>query len=301
VREKRFAATGERSAGKTPVVGLNLPPGAWQIRLAPQDPSLEGCVFPVLIGRGEEWRQDVVLPAAAEAPPGFRFVPAGPFTCGGIRYGGAVEEVRRTRDFHLSVFPVTSAEYLEYLNERAASGTAEESLRRQPKESERPLWRSSGTGRDLVFRLPDREPKSGSRWDPRWPVLAVDWRDALACCAWRSARDGRLYTLPHEDEFEKAARGVDARVYPWGNEIDACFCHTNFSLPGGMSPLPVGSFPIDASPYGVRDLAGGAATWCLGAAEVPYRQYRQGTDAGYQNMRVGLRLTWRPDDLWADS
>ena len=82
------------------------------------------------------------------------------------------------------------------------------------------------------------------------------------------------FDLAHEIEWEKAARGVDERLYPFGEEHDCCYSHVTGSPKGGMRPLPVGSYPADESPYGVRDLAGGAITWCLNGLEVPFRGYR---------------------------
>jgi serine/threonine-protein kinase len=93
------------------------------------------------------------------------------------------------------------------------------------------------------------------------PVESVSWFDAVAYCRWRSARDGRVYRLPTELEWEKAARGVDGRQFPWGDEFDPSFCKMNQSRPYVMQPEPVGAFPTDTSPYGARDLAGGIRCW----------------------------------------
>lgn len=94
-----------------------------------------------------------------------------------------------------------------------------------------------------------------------YPVYGVNWYEAVAYCRWLSQRTGQLYRLATEAEWEKAARGPDGRVWPWGNTWLPDHCHN--AERASDHPTPVTLYaPTGDSPYGVSDMAGNVWEWC---------------------------------------
>ena len=91
------------------------------------------------------------------------------------------------------------------------------------------------------------------------PVVLVSHDDAEAYAAWLSAETGRTWRLPTELEWEKAARGPDGRIFPWGDTFDPALLNSHDA--GPFDTLPVGSRPAGASPYGLLDAAGQVFEW----------------------------------------
>lgn len=96
------------------------------------------------------------------------------------------------------------------------------------------------------------------------PVVLVSHEDARAYAAWLSLRTGKTWRLPTEAEWEKAARGTDGRMFPWGDRFAPG--RLNSHDRGPFDTLPVGAFPAGASPFGLLDAAGQVFEWTATAA-----------------------------------
>jgi formylglycine-generating enzyme required for sulfatase activity len=169
---------------------------------------------------------------------GFVVIPAGEFLMGSRprqdRYAND-DEVPQHRlmvtQYHIMRTPVTVAQYREFLE---ATG-----------------WRTP-----LTWPTPDALAARAAH-----PVVGVSLHDALAFARWAAELTGLPVRLPTEPEWEKAARGPDGRLYPWGDAWDPARSQNRECRAKDTSP--VGQFsPHGDSAYGIVDMAGNVQTWC---------------------------------------
>jgi serine/threonine protein kinase/formylglycine-generating enzyme required for sulfatase activity len=265
-RDRRLVPILFKELGTTPLLEARLPMGSYRLDL-----ELEGHVtvgYPVYLTRCGEWTTvppgsaepvPIVLPELGELGPDDRYVPAGPFRAG----GDPLAEWQRPEQrvwvdaFVIRRHPVTNGELIAFLDALVDSGREEEALRYQPRFEAEAVF-----GRDPRGRFVLKPDSDGHEWLPDVPAVLVDWEAAVAFTRWERARTGRPWRLPRELEWEKAARGADGRLYPWGNSFDPSWCAQRDVLERPM-PQVVEAFPGDESPYGVRGMAGNVHEWCL--------------------------------------
>lgn len=198
---------------------------------------------------GEPWElKHPFEPETVEIPAGL-FLMGSPAGSNSATHELPLHEVSLPA-FRLGRYPVTTAQYAEFVRQTKTS---------PPKK---PRWLGLTPPRQLLDH----------------PVTGVSWLEAQAYCRWLSEQTGRAYRLPTEAEWEKGARGVDGRTYPWGNEWQPTHCHFNAS-----STAPVASYPAGQSLYACWQMVGNVWEWT---------NTIWGTDWGTPQ----YRYPYRPDD-----
>ncbi len=194
-------------------------------------------------------------------------VGAGPFLMGSEDQSDDQRPVQIVQlgAFEIDRLPVTNAQFAAFLNQR------------------------DDTAKDTVLLVGVDDPlgkiwRVGARYTPevgfeRHPVVAETWRGARAYCEWRGAR------LPTEAEWERAARGISGRTYPWGEEPPSVL-RARFGFRQN-DYLPVASYPDGATPDGILDLAGNVWQW----TSTLYRPYPYRADDGREDQNAnGARV-----------
>jgi formylglycine-generating enzyme required for sulfatase activity len=196
---------------------------------------------------GVDWPDDISAPEVLDEPasellageipleyyePETILIPAGAFLMGSpegsdIPLYETPQHSVELPDYRIGKFPVTNEQYAVFVAQ---------------------------TGR-LVEPALDWPGQAPSKKLERHPVSGVTWYEAMDYCLWLSEQTGRGYSLPNEAEWEKAARGVDGRTYPWGDVWQSDRCNH-----GAEETAPVDAFP-QQSDYGCYDMVGNVREW----------------------------------------
>jgi formylglycine-generating enzyme required for sulfatase activity len=205
--------------------------------------------------------------------------------CTDCSWVGIADNEQPQHEVHLDAFwidqtEVTNAQYAAFLNDTVSGPDSQASWLDLRSVDCLIEW---GVGR--------YQPKEGYA---NHPVIEVTWNGAVAYCTWAGKR------LPTEAEWEKAARGDDRRIWPWGNSIPNCD-RAQYAECAGRT-VAVGSKPGGASPYGVLGMAGNVREWTSSAfGEYPYQagDGREDMEANLVRMLRGGAWGFNPVDVRA--
>jgi formylglycine-generating enzyme required for sulfatase activity len=202
------------------------------------------------------------------------FVPAGQFIMGSDAYDAYLSAPVWLDAFWMDQTEVTNAMFAKFISATNYRTDAE----------------TRGYGYVFQISSDDDAKISGATWQhphgpgsgltglEQYPVVQVSWNDATAYCEWAGRR------LPTEAEWEKAARGTDGRLYPWGNQAPAGNLANlrdkqldpTYTVDDGYPGLaPAGSYPDGISPYGALDMIGNVMEWVADWYSDPYPQSDQ--------------------------
>jgi eukaryotic-like serine/threonine-protein kinase len=247
-KNRRLVPGTEEQLTERPLVRRSLPAGRYVITAT----RGEVCVsWPVSIDPGAHCEYEIAPKPGCVHGENEILVPGGKARLGGDPLSTETDEptLVDVPSFVIQRFPVTFGEWFDWLEELRETDP-------RAAEAHTPRTTVGASGWDLA--------KSGMFIDPyRLPVIGISALSAEMYAAWLSKKTGQAWRLPLELEWEKAGRGTDSRVYPWGDHFDATFCKMRDSRAGLPVVEPIGTFEADVSPYGVHDLAGGVADWCV--------------------------------------
>ncbi len=278
LQERRLQPVFQRVLGKTPLVELPLEMGSFLLTLHKEGHTEVN--YPVHITRQHHWDGvapdesepfAIRLPVEGELAEDECYVPAGWFIGGDDDFDTTLPRRRWWADgLVVGRFPVTVREYCSYLNALIEAGDGDAVYAAEPIMPDTEREHFLGRGPDGLF-VGIRNDRSDGHWpalrrEDTSPIILTTWHQARAYLSWLGAREGKAWRLPAFLEWQKAARGVDGRDYPWGNEFDptwARMLQTTSSIP---TWVPVTEHPCDVSPHGIRGLAGNISDFTVDRA-----------------------------------
>jgi serine/threonine-protein kinase len=210
-------------------------------------------------------------PQGVEVPENMVYIPPGQFIM------GDKDNIRITslkEGFFIDKYPVTNIQFCAFLNERGnqQEGSTEWINLEGSYAKKRCQVRKDGNRFAVESGFEDH------------PVIYVSWYGARAYAHWAGKR------LLAEEEWEKAARGIDGRVYPWGNEFDSSLRNIRGSGIGKTSQ--VDKFPEGRSPFGCFDMAGNVWEW-IDSWYDEKKKYKVQRGGSWHDLRYGARCTFR--------
>lgn len=185
-------------------------------------------------------------------------LPAGPFVIGS-------EELTSdliTEPYSISRYPITIAQYQRFIDVGGYN---------EPR-----YWTAAGWAWRQSEQISGPASFATTHVAPNHPQTGISWYEAIAFCAWLSAKSARKVTLPSEVQWERAARHTDGRIYPWGNEFTMENC--NMRDDGVAQTTAVGLFANGNAHCGAADMAGNVWEWCATQWNSDISQYNPTID-----------------------
>jgi len=306
--------------GATPF-DLSLPPGLYRVTFE-EAAGHVGFRFPMLLQAGEKRTATIRVPKRTSVPEGFVYVPEGRFL-----FGSPIEDLRvsffytvplhavDTGAFLISKFETTIGDWIAFLNTLPVKDR--ERIRPQGKRDGQggeggfvDLHQTPGGAWEIAFRATnkiyraaegrqfrydDREQRVSQDW-LKFPVSGVSPETALEYVQWLD-HSGRVpgARLCTEREWERVARGADARDFPSGHpprSNEANFDVTYGRKNGAYGPDEVGSHPASASPFDVQDILGNV--WEITSSVLDAGQFVSRGGSFYQNLRSSVSPNREP-------
>ncbi|MHC4599457.1 MAG: protein kinase domain-containing protein [Planctomycetota bacterium] len=224
--------------GTTPLRNLDVPMGNYVLHLERE--GAEPTVFPLKVERNEAVTASVRLLTPGEIPQDMVYVPAGLYRVGD-EYSGF--EKKEVAGFLIDRMEISHEDYHAFVS---SIEDRQELMKRLPRKLQ--------GGRTLVWWKPETFLKFQNRKGKRLPVWGITKEDAEAYAAWKGKR------LPTAEEWQKAARGVDGRLWPWGNVFENDRCNF-YGRRARIDLEPVNAYGQWRSPYGLLNTAGNVAEW----------------------------------------
>lgn len=218
-------------------------------------------------------------------------IPAGVFRMGS-RFHARENPPRlmQTAEFQIAHAPVTVSQYAVFIDSKAIK--------------EKQWWSEEGvdwlSGKTDGWGREDRRVPDG--WEaqlkkPFRPITGVTAYEAEAYCKWLGEMKNKSIRLPTEVEWEYAARGDDARPFPWGESFDVSF--TNIAEGEFLDAVDAGSKPNDISPFGLMDMCGNVQQWTsseytpVQGEPVPPGPLRVARGGSFNDTVFGARTSYR--------
>jgi formylglycine-generating enzyme required for sulfatase activity len=286
-------AAGRLGGGALVVVTVTPAPSP---SATPKPTSASGPAHTPLVGSPTIVTPILPTPASTLPPdlvPALVKVPTGPFLMGSSADDPQAQDNEKPQkslslpDYWIGKTEVTNAQFRPFVEGDGYTNQA--------------YWTAAG----WAWRQ-DQKRTQPSYWNDKTlnasdqPVVGVTWYEAVAYCRWLSAQTGREFRLPTEAEWEKAARGTDGQIYPWGNTWAAGRANTKEA--GVNTTQPVGKYPAGASPSGALDMAGNVWEWCATVYKpYPYTIEDEWTTAYLEGdgVRVLRGGSWYDDQMIA--